>query len=99
VKRFVVSASARRDLGEIAAHTKKRWGLRQTDRYLEQLEDGFHLLAQGPTMGRACKTIDSGLRRFEVGRHEVSYRVREEDIRIIRILHQQLIPQKTHFES
>jgi toxin ParE1/3/4 len=98
MKRFILSAAAWQDIDAIAAYTKRTWGLQQTDRYLGQLEDGFHLLAQNPSMGRLCKEIDPELRRFEVGRHVVFYRVRQGSIRIVRILHQQMIPLKTHFE-
>lgn len=99
MKRFVISAGARQDIDEIASYTRRTWSLQQTDRYLSQLEDGFQLLAQNRTIGRPCKEIDPELRRFEVGKHVVYFRLRRDGIRIVRILHQQMIPVKTHFES
>ena len=99
MRRFVISAGARRDIDEIATYTKRTWGLQQTDRYLSQLEDGFQLLTQSPSIGRACMEIDPELRRFEVGRHVVFFRLKRDGIRIVRIHQQQMIPLKTHFES
>jgi toxin ParE1/3/4 len=99
VTRFILSAAARQDIDAIAAYTKRTWSLQQTDPYLGQLEDGFHLLAQNPSMGRPCKEIDPELRRFEVGKHVVFYRVKKGTVRITRILHQQMIPLKTQFKS
>jgi toxin ParE1/3/4 len=99
MKLFVVSADAQADIDLIAAHTTDNWGWQQTDRYLGQLEDSFQLLAENPGMGRPCVAISAGLRRHEVGKHVVFYRMKPGGIRIVRVLHQQMIPAKTHFEK
>jgi plasmid stabilization system protein ParE len=39
------------------------------------------------------------LRRFEVGKHVVFYRLNPGGIRIVRVLHQQMIPAKLRFEQ
>jgi toxin ParE1/3/4 len=99
MKLFVVSADAQADIDLIAAYTTDTWGMQQTDRYLGQLEDSFQLLAENPRMGRSCDAISSGLRRHEVGKHVVFYRLKPDGIRIVRVLHQQMIPHKPHFEQ
>jgi plasmid stabilization system protein ParE len=50
-------------------------------------------------MGRACDAIDSGLRRHEIGTHVVFYRLKPDGIRIVRVLHQQMIPAKSQFDQ
>jgi toxin ParE1/3/4 len=65
---------------------------------LGQLEDSFQLLAQNPSIGRSCDAIQAGLRRFEVGKHVIFYRSKPGGIRIVRVLHQQMIPAKPRFE-
>jgi len=99
VKRFQISIEAEGDIDQITAYSKNAWGWRQAGRYLDQLEDGFHLLAQHPSVGRSCDSIQAGLRRFEVGRHVVFYRAMPGGVRIVRVLHQQMIPAKSHFEQ
>ena len=99
MKRAVVSAKAHIDLDLIAAYTTDTWGLQQTDRYLGQLEDSFQLLAKNPSIGRSCDAIHTGLRRFEVGKHVVFYRLKPGGIRIVRVLHQQMMPAKPHFKQ
>jgi toxin ParE1/3/4 len=99
MKRVVLSADARNDIGEIVTYTKRIWGFRQADRYLSQLEEGFDLLGHNPSIGRPCGTIDPELFRFEIGKHIVFFRLRREGIRVVRVLHQHMIPLKTHFES
>jgi toxin ParE1/3/4 len=99
MKRFVVSAEAQTDIDLIAAYTTETWGWQQTDRYLSQLEDSFQLLAENPRMGRLCDAISAGLRRHEVGKHVIYYRLKPGGIRVVRVLHQQMIPTKSHFEN
>jgi toxin ParE1/3/4 len=49
-------------------------------------------------MGRGCDSVSIGLRRIEHGKHVVFYRVVTGGILIVRVLHQQMIPGKRHFE-
>jgi toxin ParE1/3/4 len=94
-----VSAEAEADIDSIAEYTKNTWGWRQTDQYLANLEDGFELLALNPFIGRRCDSIRLGLRRFEVGSHIVFYDSDVDGIRIIRVLHERMLPAKPRFEA
>jgi toxin ParE1/3/4 len=93
-----ISLEAEADIDQIAAYTAEVWGVRQTNRYLDQLEDAFQLLTKNPSIGRSCDAIQSGLHRFEVGKHVVFYRTELGGIRVIRVLHQQMLPVQAHFE-
>jgi plasmid stabilization system protein ParE len=42
--------------------------------------------------------VRNGLRRFEVGSHVVFYNSGTEDILIIRVLHQRMLPDLSRFE-
>ena len=94
-----VSVEAEEDINLIAAYTTTTWGWRQTNIYLAKLEDGFTLLAQNPSVGRSCDSIRPGLRRFEIGKHVVFYLIEPGELLIVRVLHQQMIPDKSHFEQ
>jgi toxin ParE1/3/4 len=84
---------------DIALYTLEKWGADQAIRYARDMQGTFRTLAQNPGMGRACDAISSGLRRHEQGKHVVFYRLKPEGIRIVRILHQQIFPAKSHFEQ
>ena len=96
---YVVSAEAQADIDLIAAYTTETWGWQQTDRYLSKLEDSFQLLAVNPRMGRSWDAISAGLHRHEVGKHVIFYRLKPDGIRVVRVLHQQMVPAKIHFEQ
>jgi toxin ParE1/3/4 len=68
-------------------------------RYVQALEGSFQLLAENPEIGRECDLIASGLRRHEQGKHAVFYRLKPGGIRVVRVLHQQMIPAKSHFND
>jgi toxin ParE1/3/4 len=77
----------------------KTWGRTQTIKYKQGLQDCFQLLADNPSIGRACDSIRPGLRRFEHGKQVIFYLPQAGEVLIARILHQQMIPAKSHFEN
>jgi toxin ParE1/3/4 len=77
VAKLRFSSRAEGDLCDITVYTLRTWGDTQTDRYICELEDCCHLLADSPALGRPCNGIRPGLRRMEHGKHVVFYR--EED--------------------
>ena len=97
--KFKVSKPAQSDMKDIAWFSLERWGVSQARRYAQGLKDTFQLLAETPEMGRSCDAISSGLRRHEQGKHVVFYRMKPGGIRIVRVLHQQMIPANSHFEK
>lgn len=87
---FRLSALAKADLKDIGRYTQKTWGREQRNRYLAQLDASFHDLAQTPQKGRRCDDIREGYRKYQVGRHVIFYRQNDDDIEIIRILHDRM---------
>ena len=51
------------------------------------------MLADNPSLGRACDNIRPGLRRMEHARHVVFYRQTPTGVLISRILHQRMLPE------
>ncbi len=96
--KFSVSKHAQPDMRSTARYTLEKWGVDQAIRYARGLQDTFWTLAENPRMGRPCDAISSGLHRHEQGKHVVFYRLKPGGIRIVRVLHQQKIPVKSHFE-
>lgn len=86
--RFELTASARRDLKEIATHTQMRRGRAQRNAYLQVMDRVFHMLAETPAIGRGCDAVRAGYRKFPHGAHMVFYNMQDDGILlIVRILH------------
>ena len=86
------------DFTAIYEYTLLNFGVMQADKYTDHLESVFNLLASSPLMGYECLEIGHKKRRHDHQRHAIFYRQRENDIFIIRILHQQMSPMKHFFE-
>jgi len=99
VPAYRVARLADSDLRSIIRYTMKTWGRAQTVKYRQGLQDCFQLLADNPSIGRACDSIHHGSRRFEHGKHLVFYLPQEDEVLIVRVLHQQMIPAKPRFEQ
>ena len=88
MRRFDLTKSARDDLKAIARFTQSRWGVRQRNSYLKEVDQVFHSLAKNPLMGRTCDEIREGYRKFPHGAHVIYYRLSSEsELLIVRILH------------
>lgn len=95
---YKLSNLAAEDFSSIYEYTLLNFGTLQADAYTDHLESTLHLLSGSPLMGHECPEIADGLRRHDHQRHAIFYRQREQDIFVIRILHQQMEPLKHVFE-
>lgn len=95
---YSLTRPAESDLKSIIRYTMKTWGRAQTKRYSQGLRECFQMLANNPSIGRKCEFIRPGLHRFEHGKHVVFYLVESDEIFIVRLQHQQMIPNKPQFE-
>ena len=95
---YSLTRPAESDLKSIIRYTMKTWGRAQTKRYSQGLRECFQMLANNPSIGRKWEFIRPGLHRFEHGKHVVFYLVESDEIFIVRLLHQQMIPNKPQFE-
>jgi len=71
---YLLTSSARKDVVEIGRFTTEKWGKRQRDTYLRQLDDAFKLLARQPDIGRDTGDIKPGYKKFSQGSHVIFYR-------------------------
>lgn len=92
--RFDLTRRAAVDFDEIAEYTIHRWGEQQAVRYLADLNECFVQLAENPALGRRCDEVAPQLRRIKQGRHVVYFRVHGPGVRILRILHERMLPER-----
>lgn len=90
---FRITAKARNDLLQIGRHTDLKWGRKQRDHYLKQLDEAFNLIGENPKIGIDCSHVLAGYRSFQQGAHVIFYR-ESEMIEIIRILHKRMEVEK-----
>ena len=85
--KVVVSDAAKRDLQDIARYTEQTWGSAQRLRYVDAIKKRFALLRERPTAGSSREEIRPGYRSIPSDRHVIFYRVTEDTVEVLRVLH------------
>jgi toxin ParE1/3/4 len=86
VPRFFRTRRARRDLIGIWQHVAPD-NLAAADALLDRIDDKCALLAENPQLGPSRDDIRPGLRYLVVGEHLILYRIVEEGVEIVRVVH------------
>lgn len=89
---YRISNEAFNDLEKIWLYTFENWSLKQADHYFDLLMNEIEYLSENPKSGKDYNKIRKGYFRSRVKSHFIFYKInlKEEEIEIIRILHQQM---------
>ncbi|HAG81196.1 MAG TPA: plasmid stabilization protein ParE [Cyanobacteria bacterium UBA12227] len=85
-----MTPQARSDLKNILKYTQKTWGSEQRERYKKLLNDAFTKIAANPARGFPREELRPGYYSYHVGshgRHYIFYRVLDDTVEVVRILH------------
>jgi len=77
---------AAKDIAEIWDHIADV-SQRAADRWVDQLDEQFQLLATQPHIGRARDELSPGVRSFPFGRYVIFYKPIAGGIDVVRVLH------------
>jgi toxin ParE1/3/4 len=89
--RLIVSVRAEADLRDILRYGAGRWGIERGARYVRIFRGKLGLLVDNPKLGAQADHIRPGLRRYPYISHVAYYRIIGDEIRIVRILHKQML--------
>ena len=89
MNRVVFSPAAQIDLEQIWDYTNGQ-GADQANKYIRVLQRAVERLADNPLIGRACDEVGDGYRRHAAGSHTIYYRITNELIVVVRVLHQRM---------
>lgn len=82
-----LSPLAERDLLFILQHSLETWGEPRRDTYAATLGAAFADIERIPSIGRSREDVAPGCRGFSVQQHVIYYRVEQDTIRVLRVLH------------
>ena len=82
-----LSATARRDLAGIDAHSAEEFGDKVADKYSRGMNEAFAMLPDVPFAGEPRPDYGKGARCKVFGSHRIVYRVEGEIVYVQRILH------------
>jgi toxin ParE1/3/4 len=84
--KIIVAPLAQTDIDEIWDHIA-RDSIPNADRFVDQIERRFGLLADNPKLGTRRDTLRPGLRRFVHARYLIYYRPIRDGIEVVRVVH------------
>ena len=86
MQRILRTRASRRDFDEIWTYIAVR-DLAAADRLVDRFDAMLKAIASTPQMGRKVEELAPGLRSFPVGNYLIFYRLFEDGIQLIRLLH------------
>ena len=86
-KIYILSEIADKDLEDIFDLTFDEFGFDQAEKYLLEIEGIFQNLIINPQIGKKRDEIKQGLYSFPKDNHIIFYRILDNHIRIVRVLH------------
>ena len=86
-KIYILSEIADKDLEDIFDYTVDEFGFDQAEKYLLEIEEIFQNLIVNPQIGKKRDEIKQGLYSFPKDNHIIFYRILDNHIRIVRVLH------------
>ena len=89
---YKISKQAEIDLENIWLYTFEEWSIDQADYYFDLIMDEIEYISKNPKSGKDYNEIRTGYFRSRVKSHFIFYKInlKEENVEIIRILHQQM---------
>jgi len=88
--RCLLRPRAQRDLNDIWNYSAASWSVSQAETYIRKIQRVCSMLAEDPRLGRPCEDIRAGYRKFRAGSHFVFYRIIEDGIDVVRVLHERM---------
>ncbi|MEO6843606.1 MAG: type II toxin-antitoxin system RelE/ParE family toxin [Ginsengibacter sp.] len=87
---FLISEKAVSDLEEIWLYTVKNWSVDQADRYYNLIFDEIDYICKNINTGKSMEHVRKGYRASKVKSHLIFFRVKNDTVEIIRILHERM---------
>ncbi|MDZ4796115.1 MAG: type II toxin-antitoxin system RelE/ParE family toxin [Bacteroidota bacterium] len=87
---YVISKKAVADITQIWLYTVEKWSVDQADRYYNLLFDEINFICKHINAGKDMEHVRKGYRASKVKSHLIFYRIQNNTVEIIRILHEQM---------
>ena len=92
--RLEFSRDALADLDAIYRHGLTAFGPEQAERYTRMLDQALRLICDYPAAGQIIEDRSDGMRRRSTGSHAIFYATDAEYLRITRVFHQRMDPDR-----
>ncbi len=88
--KILLSPRAILDLEEIFDYTVTTWSFNQANKYQDSIYSRIKEIARNPEIGKAYLFIEGNYFKIKVNKHLVFYNFDNENINVVRILHEKM---------
>ena len=86
--KLTLSPQAKTDFTDILRYTGQTWGRHQLQIYSDKIDAALQAIRRHPNIGHCRNDLPATHLALPVGEHVIVYRMRTDDIAVVRILHQ-----------
>ncbi len=87
---YLISKKAIADIEEIWLYTVEKWSVDQADHYYNLIFDEIQFICKTVNAGKSREHVRKGYRASKVKSHLIFYRIQNNTIEVIRILHERI---------
>jgi toxin ParE1/3/4 len=87
---YIISKKAVSDLENIWLYTVEKWSVEQADRYYSLIFDEIAYICKNANAGKSMEHVRKGYRASKVKSHLIFYKISNNIIEIVRILHERM---------
>ncbi len=87
---YVITKKAISDLEEIWLYTVEKWSIEQADRYYNLIFDEIDFVCKNPLTTKQMGDIRKNYRAAKVKSHLIFFKVENDIVKIVRILHERM---------
>jgi toxin ParE1/3/4 len=87
---YALTNEAHSDMEGIWTYTVENWSIEQADRYFNLIIDEINYICTNTAAGRSMDHVKEGYRASKVKSHLIFYRIVNNTIEVIRILHERM---------
>ena len=88
--KLTLTKEADEDLREILGYSIAEFGLKRAEKYYFELQNKFNSILERASHSTDYSFVEEGLRRTNYMKHAIFYRSTDQEIIIIRVLHQKM---------
>jgi len=85
-----LSPKAINDLEEVYEYTLSNWGTKQAEKYQDELFEQMTRIAHDSQIGSTYLFSKGNYQKFKINKHLIFYRIENEDLVVVRILHERM---------
>ncbi|MCF6300196.1 MAG: type II toxin-antitoxin system RelE/ParE family toxin [Proteobacteria bacterium] len=94
MRELILAKQAQIHLKNIRTYTVQKWGIKQSVKYLQELQQTTLILLNNPLIGHRHDDLNNDVFSFLHGSHVIYYKFNNKQLSVLDVLHKSMLPKK-----